>query len=152
MILNLTQHIASEDQRVEFVVDLADEARATLIEALTFSDLPTGSEISSRCDVIYNLVLEEIQKLDSRLSLDEKDSQRNYIIDEKAVKDMQFSFMIGGAPYLMGPLAEELANIGTPIYAYSKRVSAETTKPDGSVVKTNVFKHLGFIPAVTVGV
>lgn len=53
--------------------------------------------------------------------------------------------MIGGAPYLMGPLEYQLRERGiTPLYAFSERVSSEEVQPDGSVRKVNVFKHGGF--------
>jgi hypothetical protein len=54
--------------------------------------------------------------------------------------------MIGGAPYLMGPLETALrANGITPLYAFSIRESAEELQPDGSIKKTNVFRHAGFV-------
>ena len=54
--------------------------------------------------------------------------------------------MIGGAPYLMSALEKCLIEMGAkPVYAYSERVSVETTAADGSVVKENVFRHLGFV-------
>jgi hypothetical protein len=53
--------------------------------------------------------------------------------------------MIGGAPYLMAPLEFHLKEVGIiPLYAYSERVSVEQIQPDGSVRKTNTFKHGGF--------
>jgi hypothetical protein len=54
--------------------------------------------------------------------------------------------MIGGAPYLMAPLEEALrAADVVPMYAYSERVSKESASADGTVVKTNIFKHVGFV-------
>lgn len=54
--------------------------------------------------------------------------------------------MIGGAPFLMPVLDKALRNYGhRPIYAFSKRESVEKTNPDGTVVKTSVFKHAGFV-------
>lgn len=50
--------------------------------------------------------------------------------------------MIGGAPYLMAALEAELKKWGIiPLYAFSQRVSQETS--DGK--KISVFKHLGFV-------
>lgn len=55
--------------------------------------------------------------------------------------------MIGGAPFLMSILEEELINSGiTPFYAFSKRESVERIE-EGKVIKTNVFKHIGFYKA-----
>jgi hypothetical protein len=54
--------------------------------------------------------------------------------------------MLGGHPALMHPLHEALARAGfCPVYAFSARVSSETLNEDGEVIKTSVFKHLGFI-------
>jgi len=54
--------------------------------------------------------------------------------------------MIGGAPYLMATLEKALREVGlNPIYAFSQRVSIDKENPDGSVTKTMVFKHLGFV-------
>lgn len=56
--------------------------------------------------------------------------------------------LIGGAPYLMAPLEEALKQEGiTPLYAFSQRESIETVNADGTVVKTAVFKHKGYIEA-----
>jgi hypothetical protein len=56
--------------------------------------------------------------------------------------------MIGGAPYLMAPLERSLRSVGVyPVYAFSVRESVEQTAPDGTVRKTNVFRHAGFVPA-----
>lgn len=57
--------------------------------------------------------------------------------------------MIGGAPWLMGPLERALVALGTrPVYAFSVRHSVDQLQPDGSVKKVQVFRHAGFIPAV----
>jgi len=54
--------------------------------------------------------------------------------------------MIGGAPYLMAPLEASLRGRGIrPLYAFSVRESVETTDPDGTVRKTAVFRHKGFV-------
>ena len=56
------------------------------------------------------------------------------------------SAMIGGAPFLMRPLAESLQGEGiTPLFAFSKRESVESVESDGSVRKVAVFRHLGFV-------
>ena len=55
--------------------------------------------------------------------------------------------MIGGALWLMNPLIEELENIGTPLFAFTKRVVEEIKQPDGSIKKIAIFKHEGFVPA-----
>jgi hypothetical protein len=56
--------------------------------------------------------------------------------------------MIGGAPYLMGPLEVALKAVGVkPLYAFTMRQSVEEAQPDGTVKKTQVFKHTGFVEA-----
>jgi hypothetical protein len=53
--------------------------------------------------------------------------------------------MIGGAPWMMAALESALLDAYiTPLYAFSVRESVEIAQPDGSVVKTAVFKHVGF--------
>ncbi|MHB0929605.1 MAG: hypothetical protein ACYC3W_12015, partial [Candidatus Nanopelagicales bacterium] len=58
--------------------------------------------------------------------------------------------MIGGAPFLMAPLEKALLSIGiNPVFAFSERKSVEAHGADGTVTKTQVFKHVGFVPAVS---
>jgi len=46
----------------------------------------------------------------------------------------------------MGPPETALAERGiAPLYAFSMRESAEETQADGTVIKKNRFKHLGFV-------
>ena len=54
--------------------------------------------------------------------------------------------MVGGAPYLMAPLCNALEQRGiTPLFSFTERQSVETVQADGSVVKTAVFRHVGFV-------
>lgn len=56
--------------------------------------------------------------------------------------------MIGGAPFLMRPLADRLREDGyIPVFAFSQRESADQLQSDGSVKKVAVFRHKGFVPA-----
>jgi hypothetical protein len=56
------------------------------------------------------------------------------------------SAMVGGAPYLMGPLVAALKSIGVqPLFSFTERKSVEKTNPDGSVVKTSVFAHVAWV-------
>lgn len=60
--------------------------------------------------------------------------------------------MVGGAPFFMAPLEAALRAVNIiPVYAFSKRESVEEKQPDGSVKKTQVFKHAGFVPACDCG-
>ena len=121
-ILNLTQHPATADQVAAGVRDFDGEALETLKSLLTFNDLPTSDEGVERAEKIAKLAKEFGYR----------------------------AAMIGGAPYLMPALERALCEMGIrPLYAFSRRESVEKTLPGGEVVKTQVFKHLGFVEATT---
>jgi len=121
MILNLTQHAATADQIVVGVVDLQGDDFATLKQNLNFVGLPSGDKVR---DAAYN-----IAKLAQGYCLQNG-------ID---------AVMVGGAPFLMPVLHVELQKRGlTVLYAFSERVSVEK-EIDGKVIKTNEFKHSGFV-------
>lgn len=129
MIINLTQHPATADQRAAGVVDLQGQELAALKELLTFADLPSREDIAARAEQIAGLAV-----LNGLGGEDEDPAP--------------LQAMIGGAPYLMAPLEWALQNQGiTPVYAFSLRETVEQPQPDGSVKKTQVFKHLGFVKA-----
>jgi len=126
-ILNLTQHPATPEQTVEGVVDLSPEGRSFISEWLTFVSVPTANDIHRMAELLANVAAG----------------------DSMAVPETTEAFryaMIGGAPYLMSALENALMERGiTPMYAFSVRESAEVTLPDGTVKKTNVFKHAGWV-------
>ena len=89
-------------------------------ELLTFDTLPTREEMQERAEQLAEIVQQHGLR----------------------------HGMIGGAPFFMAPLERALRSKGiTPLYAFSRRESVETTEPDGSVRKTQVFRHLGFVEA-----
>jgi hypothetical protein len=47
--------------------------------------------------------------------------------------------------FMAGSFIQGAMNKGNILFSHSERVSIDTPQPDGSVVKTSVFKHLGFI-------
>lgn len=56
--------------------------------------------------------------------------------------------MVGGAPYLMGPLVAALQSAGiTPLFAFTERRSVEETLTDGTVRKVSIFAHVGWVEA-----
>ena len=134
-ILNLTQHDATAEQIAEGVVDPAsfedaqfdaigegDDATKFVRRQLTFDRLPTADEIIGRA----------------------------LMIAEMAASTGCKQAMIGGAPYLMAALEQALRDEGIePVYAFSVRESVEETMPDGSVRKTQKFRHAGWVPAVS---
>jgi len=134
MILNLTQHPATADQRIAGVVDLAGHELASLKQALTFDECPTDAEVRERAEFIAELACY------NGLSGDDGDSP------------MPDRAMLGGALWLMAPLAAELEARGiNPVFAFSKRDTSEETLPSGEVRKTAVFRHAGFVTAFAGG-
>jgi len=148
IILNLTQHGSTADQKAQGVIDLPPEFREKLKGFLTFEELPDCETVRSRVRKIYDLVIsftrsplspikEEVEGLIDEATL----------IDEEKFRKFGLGFLIGGAPFLMGPLENKLSYIGEVYYAFSKRVVQEATGPDGSVVKKTIFRHEGFVPS-----
>lgn len=83
---------------------------------LTFHTLPTKAEVMARARALANLAI-------------------GYD-----------GAMIGGAGYLTTRLEVMLDVLGIKaLHAFSVRESVEETHPDGSVKKTIVFKHKGFV-------
>ena len=116
-ILNFTQHAATAEQLDAGVIDLMQHDLASLKALLNFVGLPTADEIYERA----------------------------YAIAALAENLFAETVMVGGAPFLMPVLQKALQMRGiTVLYAFSERVSIEKIV-DGVVVKTNEFKHIGFI-------
>ena len=119
MIINLTQHSASAEQLTAGVVNMEDQKLVS--DLLTFNELPSIEQIINKAETLASL------------------------IDAPCGTHV----MIGGAPWLMVPLINSLKKRGfVPVFAFSKRVSIETVQPDGSIKKTSVFKHEGFIEVI----
>lgn len=115
LVLNLTQHQATPEQGC---AERSTETAAKIKELLTFTELPEQKDIQHKAEMLATLA----QLMGAKTA------------------------MIGGAPYLMGQLEDALLRRGIkPVYAYSERVSVESVNEDGSVSKSMVFKHLGFI-------
>ena len=123
MILNLTQHPATAEQIADGVRDLPAEARAELCRLLTVNTLPSQPQIADRCEAIAGL------------------------IHHTDANEPPAAVMIGGAPWMMGPLVRALQAAGVVqcLAAFSRRESVESTDPTGAVKKTTVFKHAGFV-------
>ena len=123
MILNLTQHIATEEQKAAGVIDLHEEQRQELCRLLTFSTLDDTKYRDQRAHDIANIV----RKLPYFLKIRQA--------------------MIGGALFFMRDMEEILNETGIePVYAFTEREAIEIHNPDGTVTKTAVFKHKGFVP------
>jgi hypothetical protein len=123
MIANLTQHAATADQITAGVRDMSADAKAALSALLTFVELPTGDDLRQRADAVVALLLD-------------------------ASDETPTTAMVGGAPYFMAPLVEALTNYGIrAVYSFTRRESVEFVNPDGSVSKTAVFRHIGWVEA-----
>ncbi len=155
LILNLTQHNASEEQVKAGVVDLPEPYNTELKKLLTFNELPSADEVKKRAGAIYDLVIDFCldekspikEEVEAMIIADDGEFGNKYQINEAEFRKLGIGFMIGGALWLMRPLIEELENIGTPLFAFTKRVTEEIKQPDGSIKKIAVFKHEGFVPA-----
>jgi len=116
-ILNFTQHAATAEQVAAGVIDLMQHDLASLKALLNFVGLPTADEIYERA----------------------------YAIAALAENMFAETVMVGGAPFLMPVLQKALQMRGiTVLYAFSERVSVEK-EIEGKVIKTNEFKHVGFV-------
>jgi hypothetical protein len=121
-ILNLTQHLSTEEQRVAGVIDLPEKERKELCKLLTFNTLEETKEMVDRADEIVNIVLDLPYKVDET--------------------------MIGGALFFMSTLEAALwAEHIKPVYAFTTREVIEIHNPDDTVTKTAIFLHKGFVPA-----
>lgn len=125
-ILNLTQHQATADQIADGVFEPSTEVKAEVKKLLTFDShvISTPTIISRNAKDLANLVAKEFNPRDTAV-------------------------MIGGAPFFMSALANELTAVGyTVLYSFTDRVSIDVKNEDGTITKTSVFKHLGFVQHV----
>ena len=139
LLVNLTQHTLTKEQfshNGENLVEVTfkpyngvSKGSADYVKhMLNFTSLPTRDEIISRATALADYA-------EGLLSQAKNDNDRLFAL-------------VGGAPYLMGALETALKERGIqPLYAFSQRESVETINADGTVVKTAVFKHKGYIEA-----
>ena len=131
MIINLTQHAATAEQVAVGVVDLPADQREALIDALTFESIPDAEEIRDRAHDIAELAC------------------FNGLGGDDGDDPFPSHAMIGGALWLMAPLAKELRLRSIePVFAFSVRETEEKVQPDGSVKKVAIFRHAGFVQAL----
>jgi len=139
VILNLTQHSATPEQQSQGVVEPSAELKQKIKQLLTFEELPEYSDIMERAEKLVDLIEDEYLP----------DLEKRGVIQVSSEGQADFEVegvLIGGAPYLMAPLEEELIEAGfVPLYAFAKRVVEERQEPDGTVKKITVFRHQGFI-------
>lgn len=115
-IINLTLHEAASEQKADGVFEALD--RPAVARLLTFETCPDRAEIARRAEALATIAREARAE----------------------------AAMIGGALYLMAPLEAALRQVGIkPVYAFSVRVSSEERQADGSMRKTQVFRHSGWV-------
>jgi hypothetical protein len=120
MILNLTQHAATTEQISAGVFEPAQDMKREICELLTFDFLPDWECLRDRAIALSQIA-------------------------EESGAD---AAMIGGAPFFMAPLERALSSRGIkPLYAFTLRESVDEVLPDGTVRKTAVFRHRGFVEA-----
>ncbi len=138
-ILNLTQHNSTVEQKEAGIIDMSEELRTKIVPLLNFYKLPSEEDIE------YRVV--SIQKeLYANYGLDYNNPEHTDDIFKK--KSKLDGFMIGGALFLMTPLADAISYMGNVYYAFTKRVSIEETQDDGTVIKKSVFKFEGLVPHI----
>lgn len=123
-MLNLTQHALTVEQWRDGAVEPEADVKAQIQELITFdrSVMEHPEQILNRAKELVSLI------------------KREYPLVNQA--------MVGGALYFMPALVREMKEAGIqPYFSYTDRVSQETHNPDGSVTKTLVFKHLGWVEA-----
>lgn len=131
IIFNATQHATTVDQKKDNVIDMYHTNRPKMAELLTFDSLPTKEEMIERANAIGDLLLDEVS---------------GFFVQYGDLDHDVYNAMIGGAPFFMGILEQELKRRGFNVYyAFSVRESVETIMDNGTVQKTNKFKHLGLI-------
>lgn len=129
IIINATQHQATIEQTYDGVIDLSKSMREQIQMLLNFDQLPTAVDVVFRARKIALLI----------------EIETDFI---GAGKGEKFA-MIGGAPFLMGPLCQALKDRGiTPVFAFSQRESHEEHMPDGAVRKSSRFVHLGMVDGI----
>lgn len=116
IILNLTQHRTSTAQYDMGVREPSEKGRIQAL--LTFVEIPTKQEMLERAEELAD------------------------IAEDSGVG----AVMLGGAPFFMGTLERELKSRDIRVfYAFSLRESQEHVNPDGTVSKTAIFRHVGFV-------
>ncbi len=128
IILNLTQHLATPEQVAAGVIDLDGDDREFLLKTITFGEMPTRDEINEAASMLASFA--------------------NGLFHANELPIGEDTVMIGGAPWFMSALEHALKEKGIRVlYAFSKRESVEEIQEDGSVKKSMVFRHLGFLEA-----
>ncbi|MGQ9545946.1 MAG: hypothetical protein ACUVTR_02105 [Dehalococcoidia bacterium] len=131
LVLNLTQHNATPEQIAQGVIEPPRALKGEIQAYLTFTSL-------------HEFTREHLVEYLTRRANGLVDLAKRWL--EQLPPQDTPACMIGGAPYFMPILQRRLKEEGFRVlFSFSDRVAEEKQNPDGSVVKTQVFKHLGFI-------
>jgi hypothetical protein rm378p002 len=115
-IINLTQHVATIDQMVDGVFEPED--KKLVQDLITFTSIPTKEDMAKRAKNLANIALQS--KADHA--------------------------MVGGVAYFVPTLENELRAVGIkPIHSFTQRVSEDRVMEDGTIQKSSVFKHAGWV-------
>lgn len=150
-ILNLTQHNATQDQLQAGVVDLPVEIKERLVSLITFDTIPSEIELITNANSVANLATAYFRELAETCDLSTAEKHAldldKYAPGLNSYNNVTMaSVMIGGAPFFMSHLESALGRSKIrPMYAFSARESVDIEQEDGSISKTTVFKHLGFV-------
>jgi len=141
MIINLTQHIGTAAQAV-----VEPRNKAEVQRLLTFSEAPTGTEINDRAKALAALAASETGACHYCGMTNCEYGRGAEPVCGCYGEPEYAAAMVGGAPYLMGPLDLALRAVGVrPVYSFSVRRSVDEPQPDGSVKKVAVFEHGGWV-------
>lgn len=129
-VINLTQHTFSQEQLAEFkaagvkdenIIDTNDEIKALI----TFNG-----------DIDVEIIRERANNV--------RDYVKKFLDYDNNVVGYALT---GGAPFFQAAVNEACRINGfVAMASYSERVSQERVQADGTIVKSSVFKHKGFVP------
>lgn len=120
-LINLTQHSLTFEQIAGNEVFRKEATAGDIVcDRLTFNEIPTHEEMEQRAL--------ELARLASQHAAE--------------------GAIIGGAGYFMPYLEKELLKLNIiPMYSFTRRESVEKKNADGSITKTSIFKHIGWVRA-----
>ena len=152
-MLNLTQHAPTASQ-AEAGVEPRSQRIADLLtvgaDVLTADEELRAQLLDSKVESILGEIYPRLSEMTAGRALLVTEAARDgRMLDAwNLSREPLCQAMVGGAPYLTDRLVRRLKEMGVePVYALTERVAKETVNPDGSVTKTQVFEHLGFIRA-----
>lgn len=148
-IINATQHTETAEQRAEGVEAFGTHGSWDLDDlkaALTVVGLPTVETLNDKVDLLVRMLEDEWNQSNEWHT----HALCNYNSEEDIpyIQTITKSVMLGGYFPLVIKLTEVLKSKGwTVVFSHTERQSVETTDDAGNVVKTAVFKHVGFVEA-----